>query len=645
MTRVVTRGRLAAMIVAAIVVAGGNVMRAASWSQVDGFVWGPFARHDRPTHATTVTGLDKLQLPIPDWRPLRLVFSAQPIDPAGRALVRVTLDPASSQAFEPAGPDARTATIVEPGKAAGGSATVWIESREGPSGARVQLVAIEPLFRTATLAYHALVGAAAGALLGLLFPVPWKRPAPRADSVAAPRARVMATPLAVGTALAAFFGLWAIVKPPFQGPDEVQHHLRATLMPLTPWVCGATGFDVPAWPFRNPLTWNPNLLHTIIGKPEATLTAQQIETLKHEPWWPPSRYATDWIETGVVSYPPLYYWAVFGLGQGATATFGLGPYASVIAYRLASIVLVSALWTVVFLALRRIPETRAHALPIFALLVLNPLLAGMSSIVNPDAVNIPAIVLMFLAAWTLLSGGTGAGLFAAATAIAVMTKPSGLLAALAAIAIAAIWWQRGRTTSAAAIALVRIAATAVVVSWVIFYAWSPTHLTRNPAARLLAPGEYAWSVVARLPSIWVEYLGKTRLARVPVARSVALGAARRPRRLRRAGSPAAHLRPRVRRLHARGGAAVRRVDRQRGISQPRCRRPDAAGALFPAGDARDRPRGDAAATRLVVHRARLPGAHERRAAAAHRRALLRRPARRLVAGGDVLDVTRRHCSW
>ena len=120
MTRVVTRGRLAAMIVAAIVVAGGNVMRAASWSQVDGFVWGPFARHDRPTHATTVTGLDKLQLPIPDWRPLRLVFSAQPIDPAGRALVRVTLDPASSQAFEPAGPDARTATIVEPGKAAGG---------------------------------------------------------------------------------------------------------------------------------------------------------------------------------------------------------------------------------------------------------------------------------------------------------------------------------------------------------------------------------------------------------------------------------------------------------------------------------------------------------------------------------------------
>ena len=207
-------------------------------------------------------------------------------------------------------------------------------------------------------------------------------------------------------------------------------------------------------------------------------------------------------------YPPLYYWAVFGLGQGATAIFGLGPYASVIAYRLASVVLVSALWTVVFLVLRRIPETRAHALPIFALLVLNPLLAGMSSIVSPDAVNIPAIVLMFLAAWTLLSDGTGAELFAAATAVAVMTKPSGLLAALAAIAIAAIWWRRGRTTSTAAIALVRIAATAVLVSWVIFYAWSPTHLTRNPAARLLAPGEYAWSVLTRLPSIWVEYWGK-----------------------------------------------------------------------------------------------------------------------------------------
>ena len=125
---------------------------------------------------------------------------------------------------------------------------------------------------------------------------------------------------------------------------------------------------VPGWAFRNPLTWNPNPLHTIIGKPEAALTADQVATLKHEPWWPTSRYVADWIETGVVSYPPLYYWAVFGLGQGATAVFGLGPYTSVITYRLGSVVLASALWTVVFIVLRRLPDTRMHALPILAFL-------------------------------------------------------------------------------------------------------------------------------------------------------------------------------------------------------------------------------------------------------------------------------------
>ena len=502
-----TRRRLAAILVAAVVVAAGNVLRAASWSPVEGFVWGPFAAHDRPVRTVTVTGLGSLPLTLPAWRPLHLVFSARAIDPARPALVRATLDPARPEGFHRAAPETLVDTVVEAAPAAGGNAVVWLESREAPSGAALQLVAIAPVFRAGTLAYHALVGAGAGLLLGLLFPLPWKRPAGAADAPAATRTHAMAAPLAAGTAVAAFFGLWAVAKPPFQGPDEVQHHLRATLMPSTPWVCGATGIDVPAWSFRNPLTWNPNPLHTIIGRPEAILTATQIAALKREPWWPTSRYVTDRIETGVVSYPPLYYWTVFALGQGATAAFGLGPYASVIAYRLGSVAVVSVLWAIVFMVLRRVPETRPYALPIFTLLVLNPMVAAMSSIVNPDAVIIPAVVLMFLTAWAVLSTGTCAGLFAAATAIAVMTKPSGLLAALAAIAMAAIWWQRGRTTPAAALAVVRLAATTSLLAWAIFYAWSPTHLTRSPTAHTLAPGEYVRSVIARLPSIWIEYWG------------------------------------------------------------------------------------------------------------------------------------------
>jgi hypothetical protein len=504
---VLTRGRLAAMLVAALLMAGGNVIRAASWSQVDGFVWGPFARHHRPVHSTTVTGLGKLEITLPAWRPLRLVFSARAIDPARPALVRATLDPASAQAFRRAEPEALVESVVAPRQAAG-TASVWIESREAPAGVQVRLIAIEPLFRTAALLFHALVGAATGALIAFLFPVPWKRLAPVPSAMAAPAVRGIAAPVLAGTAVAGLFGAWAIVKPPFQGPDEVQHHLRATLMPETPWVCGATGIDVPAWPFRNPLTWNPNRLHAVIGNREATFTTAQIVALKQQPWWPPSRYATEWIETGVVSYPPLYYWAVFSLGQGATATFGLGPYASVVAYRLASVALASALWTVVFVVLRRLPDTTTRAVPIFALLVLNPMLANMSSIVNPDAVNIPAIVLMFLSAWAFLSYDASAGLFAAATAIAIMTKPSGLLAALAVAAMAIIWWQRGRTSSGAAVALVRVASSLLLLGWTIFYAWSPTHLTRNPAAVALPPGSYVWSVITRVPSIWLEYWGK-----------------------------------------------------------------------------------------------------------------------------------------
>jgi hypothetical protein len=92
--------------------------------------------------------------------------------------------------------------------------------------------------------------------------------------------------------------------------------------------------------------------------------------------------------------------------------------------------------------------------------------------------------------------------------VAVMTKPSGLLAALAASAVAGAWWWRGRTTSAAALTLIRSVVCVFLASWAVFYAWSPTHLSTAQGARERPLLDYAASVVARVPAVWLEYWGK-----------------------------------------------------------------------------------------------------------------------------------------
>ena len=359
------------MLVAAIVVAGGNVMRAASWSQVDGFVWGPFAPHDRPARATTVSGLDTLEIAIPAWRPLRLVFSARAIDQS-RPRGPVTLDP-------PAGRVQRAApeTLVDTVRAGEG----WRAPRHRLDESARHRPG-RPALTRSNRSFERYAGVprggwgSRGGVARLPVPGAVERTAPQVDR--SRRRRRAPSPRPWRSGAVAGCSACGHRQASVQGPDEVQHHLRATLMPVTR-VSAARRRRRPRWPYRHPLV-EPNPLHAIIGDPRPPhgRSDRRPET---EPWWPASRYAT----TGSVPAwcrSPRSTTGPCSDSAGRQAHLGLGPYASVIATPAS----ICSRCAVASSSSCCDESPRPRRMPAILGVVLNPMLAAMSSIVNPDAV-------------------------------------------------------------------------------------------------------------------------------------------------------------------------------------------------------------------------------------------------------------------
>jgi hypothetical protein len=487
--------------------AAANVLRATSWTQSRGFVWGPLASRDAPPSLTIHGAVMKLEVVVPAWRPIRITLSAEAADPTRPARLALSTIPSEPGTAVTVRSPTTFAIVVEASTEPADRVVLWLtKDREADGPVEIRNIQVEPVLGAGGIAAHAAIGAVAALLLAWLV-VPrraWRleRPPP-VDSLRIARAPLRDVVVIGG--VATLFLVWALARPPYQSPDEFHHYSRVTSVPALPWVAGDWRFQLsPA--FRNPLNWDEPRLHALVSRPDVHLSREDVLHLRRIPWRPPTSYPPVVITGGSSSYPPGYYGLAFLGGEGFTWLFQLQPYASTMAYRIATMGLAVAVWAIVYRTLRVTHATAAHAIPLFLLLVGNPMSAAMGASISPDAVNVPAIVLLMLAAWGIVAEGRRERLFLFAAMLALFTKTTGIMALCAVAAGAILLWAGKMTTGRRTIALLRWSLVSLLIAWFLFYMWSPTRV--QPASGdALAPTAYLANLVARIPGLWVQYWG------------------------------------------------------------------------------------------------------------------------------------------
>jgi hypothetical protein len=182
--------------------------------------------------------------------------------------------------------------------------------------------------------------------------------------------------------------VWALILPPFQVLDEVQHAMRATSVLADPWVTAGDSFVVDQH-FTNPMSRAPGqALGKLFFKNYNSLQMSDVPAMKARRWGEDPVVDEVREKWPAASYPPLYHWAVFGIAQPATSLLYLTSYQSTYAYRLASIFWAGVSWSVVYGLLERRLGIAA-AVRALGMLLGIPMLAYASSGVNPDALAIP----------------------------------------------------------------------------------------------------------------------------------------------------------------------------------------------------------------------------------------------------------------
>ncbi len=147
--------------------------------------------------------------------------------------------------------------------------------------------------------------------------------------------------------------------------------------------------------FYNPLA-KERIFHHIPFRDHVKFSDEFIFHTKSISW--PDSGGTVPALSHVFNYPPLYYGPVFLLGQSATEVFELSPYDSFFAYRIASCFLVAALWALAYGYLCRATEMHDS---IFLVIMLNPMLAYISSSINPDAMVCPVCFFLMICTYEL----------------------------------------------------------------------------------------------------------------------------------------------------------------------------------------------------------------------------------------------------
>jgi hypothetical protein len=308
-----------------------------------------------------------------------------------------------------------------------------------------------------------------------------------------------------GAGVFAYLVVWAALKPPLQAPDEHAHLIKAYSMPAAPWVARRAEDDVPGrlW---NPLCELPDGIAGLFFHPDRSFSEDDVARLKRAEWpwreWTPHTWFTQaW------SYPPLFYWTALLTGQGLTEGLRLPPYQSLFAWRIAVALVAAALWAWVLHALTVVGGLERAAPWLALAMVANPMLAFISSSVNPDAVHIPLVTLAIVYSFLYLRDGTHGRTLLVMMLLAALTKPAVwlMIAAMGCGVVAfaslrCIGWRD-------AWAWGRVAGLAAAISWFGFYAWSPPRLYGYPRPDTDL-GEY----LAHLQEVafvrWTEYWGR-----------------------------------------------------------------------------------------------------------------------------------------
>jgi hypothetical protein len=303
-----------------------------------------------------------------------------------------------------------------------------------------------------------------------------------------------------------YLGLWAVLKPLFQAPDEPQHLLRAASVRLQPWAARTPDVLTLDPRFLNPLVlWPPPNIGNIFFNAASHLSYEDIAILQATPWQTPPPLAP--YRTPLATYPTGYYSTIFGLAEATTWLGHLTPYQNTYAYRAWTVMLAGLLWLAVHRVLQRTPGAERHATALLAFLVLNPMLAFVTSSVTPDSVNVPLATLAVLLVYRTLVTGGAIWLAAAALLACGLTKPSFLLILGSLPLPMLVTWRAGaiawRQMAAAALA----AARAGAIGFCAFYAWSPPRFFGGNVPKTITLGAYASYYIDRLPMIWRSYWG------------------------------------------------------------------------------------------------------------------------------------------
>jgi hypothetical protein len=539
----------------------GNLLRVTCWTQADGFIRGPFGHSPAALPPTAITRYTRIEQAAPAWRPLRVEIQARarPADGSvappivrgttpgsggipgidaipGFGMIEITLD-GEDQPPQVVSANWRPAFFLATRPAAApGVLTVAVSVPPASQAGRITEVAaisLTPVLAIGPLLRHAATGALFGLMLWSLMvwrPAPTRQAAPRemasiervrreegiAPARIAPERndadrswrRDAAAAVRVGAAIFALFAVWALIRPPNQTPDEPHHFIRVTSILEGPWVAGAdrVAFDPR---FLNPLTWAMPTLARVAFNVNERVSRADIHDLEAMQWSRVREVVAPGgsLYAAIVSYPPLYYASLFAIAQPIVSLSGASPYQAYYLYRLGTALLTMVAWVAVYVLLRRTRETAASAGAMIALLVLNPMLAYMSSGVNADALSVPLIALATIAAWRTLATGAQPWLTCATAVAALLTKPSGAQMA-AAVIVASAWcaW-RGLATWRHAWLTGRAVAIAGLVSYGLFYAWSPTHFYPEPGYDNIGLGQYLAHVLGAIPDVWISFWG------------------------------------------------------------------------------------------------------------------------------------------
>lgn len=307
--------------------------------------------------------------------------------------------------------------------------------------------------------------------------------------------------LAVFSLVLLYLSFWAVIKPPFQSPDEFSHFIRALSVPQHPWVMEKMEVDLSKERYNPIIGYTKN--HTVPFHYEEKYTAHDYQSMKALLW--NGEEGTVGLHTYAFSYPSLYYAVVFSTSQFVTRLLSLNPFNSFYIFRLITVIYASLLWIWVYRALCTFPSVYRYRNTLFWSIILIPMLGFISSSINPDAFIIPLISLLMIYSYHVLIPGTKLWQAVTAFILCLFVKPAALILFPVLILLTGIvlfFTDQKRALIKNSLLLLGISFS---VSYVGFYHWSQPVLHGNPV--FISLKEYVAQLALKLPSYYIMYWG------------------------------------------------------------------------------------------------------------------------------------------